>query len=140
MNDDDDSILLPVYSPTYPPENTSVTTSMPPNKLQKPSEAQGAKGIARLTVHISSSFRQKMPYNVGVPSRWSTAEFKFYYVVAFLVIPVMIWIPMSLSLRNFSFLCYGLEGILNPGPQLHIETTIVTPKNCRKAGFTTDLW
>jgi hypothetical protein len=105
MNDDD-SILLPVYSPTYPPENTSVTTSMPPNKPQKPSEAPSAKGIARLTVHISSMFRQKMPYNAGVsPSRWSTAEFKFYYVVALFVIPVMVWIPMSLSLRNFSFLC-----------------------------------
>ena len=103
MNDDD-SILLPVYSPTYPPENTSVTTSMPPNKPQKPSEAQGAKGIARLTVHISSTFRQNMPYKVGAPSRWSTAEFKFYYVVALFVIPVMIWIPMSLSLRKISFL------------------------------------
>ena len=97
--------LLPVYSPTYPPENTSVTTSMPPSKPQKPSEALSAKGIARLTVHISSSFHQKMSRNVGVSaSRWSTAEFKFYYMVALFVIPLMIWIPMSLSLRNFSFL------------------------------------
>lgn len=100
MNDDDRT-LLPVYSPTYPPENISVTTSMPPNKPQKPS-APSARGIARLTVHTPSTFRQKIPYNVGV-SRWSTVEFKFYYVVAFFVIPVMIWIPMSLSLRKFPF-------------------------------------
>ena len=108
MNDDDSISLLPVYSPTYQPENTSATTSMPPNQRQKSSEsdAPSAKGIARLTVHIPSAFRQKMPYNVGVsPSRWSTAEFKFYYVVALFVIPLMVWIPMSLSLRKFSFLC-----------------------------------
>ena len=103
MNDDSIS-LLPVYSPTYPPENTSVTSSMPPSQPQKPSEAPSAKGIARLTVHIPSTFRQKMPYNVVSPSRWSTAEFKFYYMVALFVIPLMVWIPMSLSLRKFSFL------------------------------------
>ena len=99
MNDDSIS-LLPVYSPTYPPEQTSVTTSMPPSKPQKPPEAPSAKGIARLTVHIPSTSSQKIPYNVVSPSRWSTPEFKFYYVVAFFVIPVMIWIPMSLSLRK----------------------------------------
>lgn len=104
MNDDSIS-LLPVHSPTYPPESTSVTTSMPPNRPQKPSETPSAKGIARLTIHIPSTFRQKMPYNVGT-SRWSTAEFKFYYLVTLFVIPVMVWIPMSLSLRNFSFLLY----------------------------------
>jgi hypothetical protein len=102
MNDDDSISLLPVYSPTYPPEHTPLTTSMPPNEPQKPPEA---KGIARLTVHIPSTFRQKMPYNAVSHSRWSTPEFKFYYVVAFFVISVMIWIPMSLSLRKFSFLC-----------------------------------
>ena len=97
--------LLPVYSPTCMLENTTVT-SMLPNQPQKPSEAPSAKGIARLTVHIPSAFRQKMPYNVGIShSRWSTVEFKFYYVVALFVIPVMVWIPMSLSLRKFSFLC-----------------------------------
>ena len=96
---------LPVYSPIYPPENPSLTTYMP-NELKNPSEAPSAKGIARLTVHIPSMFRQKMPCNVGVPhSRWSTAEFKIYYAVAFFIIPVMIWIPMSLSLRKISFLC-----------------------------------
>lgn len=106
MNDGDSVALLPVHSPTYPPENASVTTSMSPNKPQKPSEAPSAKGIARLTVDIPSSFRQKMPYGVGIStSRWSTVEFKFYYVVALFVIPTMIWIPMSLSLRKFSLLC-----------------------------------
>jgi hypothetical protein len=103
MDDDSSISLLPVYSPTYPPENTSVTTSMPPNQPQKPSEGPSAKGIAHITVHIPSTFRQKMPYNVVSPSRWTTAEFKFYYVVALFVIPMMIWIPVSLSLREFSF-------------------------------------
>ena len=92
----DDSIL-PVHSPTYPP----ATTSMP----QKNSETPSAKGIARLTVHIPSAFRQnagkEARYSVGVSSpRWSTVEFRFYYVVALCVIPMMFWIPMSLSLRE----------------------------------------
>ena len=75
---------------TYSPSPTSMPSS--------------AKGIARLTVHIPSSFRQnpaKVPYDVGVsPSRWSTIEFRCYFMAALFVIPVMIWIPMSLSLRK----------------------------------------
>jgi hypothetical protein len=64
--------------------------------------APSAKGIARLTVHIPSAFRQNAPYNAGVlPSRWRTTEFRFYYAVALFVIPAMVWIPVSLSLRKF---------------------------------------
>ena len=89
-----------------------VTTSMPLSKpqLEKPPDSSSVKGIARLTVHIPSAFRQKIPSNAVSPSRWSTAEFKFYYVAALFVIPAMIWIPMSLSLRKFLFLCYTRVG------------------------------
>lgn len=35
------------------------------------------------------------------PSRWRTTEFRLYYVSAIFVIPLMTWIPVSLSLRKF---------------------------------------
>lgn len=31
------------------------------------------------------------------PARWRTPEFYVYYTVAIVVIPVMFWIPMSVS-------------------------------------------
>ena len=34
------------------------------------------------------------------PPRWKTLEFRFYLLVACVVVPIMAWIPMSLSLRG----------------------------------------
>lgn len=55
-------------------------------------------GITKLTVDIPSSYRPP-PENVAsrYPSRWRTPEFYFYAVVFAVVVPIMFWIPMSLS-------------------------------------------
>ncbi|KAF9048876.1 MBOAT, membrane-bound O-acyltransferase family-domain-containing protein [Panaeolus papilionaceus] len=60
-----------------------------------------AKGIASLTVHIPSAFRNTPGNAISTQGlskpRWSTLEFKFYYLVALFAVPAMAWIPISLS-------------------------------------------
>ncbi|KAF8903744.1 MBOAT, membrane-bound O-acyltransferase family-domain-containing protein [Gymnopilus junonius] len=83
---------------------------MAPDRPESASEAPKAKGIARLTVHIPSAFKRnaaRSSFNeTRVPPRWNTLEFRFYYLVALFAIPVMIWLPVSLSQaehRNYPF-------------------------------------
>ncbi|KAF8963140.1 MBOAT, membrane-bound O-acyltransferase family-domain-containing protein [Flammula alnicola] len=77
---------------------------MSPEKSQ---EAPSAHGIARLTVHIPSAFRENVAKDISpISPRWNTPEFRFYYVVAIFAIPAMVWIPISLSQsthRNYPF-------------------------------------
>ncbi|KAF7773455.1 hypothetical protein Agabi119p4_5622 [Agaricus bisporus var. burnettii] len=68
--------------------------------------------LTDVTVNIPSSKRRPLvsegttsEENLA-PSRWSTIEFKIYYAVALIIIPVMVWIPVSLSSSshpNFPF-------------------------------------
>ncbi|KAJ3854031.1 MBOAT, membrane-bound O-acyltransferase family-domain-containing protein [Lentinula lateritia] len=55
--------------------------------------------ITDLTVKIPSSSRGTSIPNESnrKPSRWGTVEFKFYYVILCLALPLMIWIPITLS-------------------------------------------
>ncbi|PFH46767.1 hypothetical protein AMATHDRAFT_82449 [Amanita thiersii Skay4041] len=55
--------------------------------------------LTKLTVDIPSSTRPLSSIKTS-PPRWSTLEFKFYYVVFVLVIPVMVWISVSLSMPS----------------------------------------
>lgn len=87
---------LPIHSlslnskTTYPP---TMSTSSTPRK---------ARGIARLTVQISSAFRKdagKMSSDErqSSPPRWGTLEFRIYYLCAVVALSLMVWIPVSLS-------------------------------------------
>ncbi|EKM77954.1 hypothetical protein AGABI1DRAFT_121631 [Agaricus bisporus var. burnettii JB137-S8] len=68
--------------------------------------------LTDVTVNIPSSKRRPL-VSEGTTSeenlassRWSTIEFKIYYAVALIIIPVMVWIPVSLSSSshpNFPF-------------------------------------
>ena len=40
------------------------------------------------------------------PERWRTTEFYIYYVVVIIVLPIMLWIPISVSSREFLLLSY----------------------------------
>ncbi|TFK61685.1 MBOAT-domain-containing protein [Pluteus cervinus] len=52
-------------------------------------------GLVDLTVHIPST---STPHGgQRPPPRWRTLEFKVYFTIAAIVIPIMIWIPVSLS-------------------------------------------
>lgn len=69
--------------------------------------------LTDVTVNIPSSKRRPLvsegttsEENLA-PSRWSTIEFKIYYAVALIIIPVMVWIPVSLSSsRHIEFLSH----------------------------------
>ncbi|KAH9948606.1 MBOAT-domain-containing protein [Amylocystis lapponica] len=55
------------------------------------------KDITRLTVNIPSSYRPQVEAAPHPPSRWRTPEFIAYYVIFCAVVPVMVWIPVTLS-------------------------------------------
>jgi hypothetical protein len=62
--------------------------------------------VTDLTVNIPSSVRHPLSSastangKQPAPSRWGTLEFKVYYVVFLVVVPIMVWIPVSLSSRT----------------------------------------
>ncbi len=55
------------------------------------------KGLARLTVTIPSSYSPQVKVAPHPAPRWRTPEFMVYYVVFIVVVPMMAWIPYSLS-------------------------------------------
>ncbi|KAF8628982.1 hypothetical protein AX15_003606 [Amanita polypyramis BW_CC] len=55
--------------------------------------------IVKLTVDIPSSVRPSSVSRVS-PPRWSTFEFRFYFVMFALVVPLLFWIPISLSMSS----------------------------------------
>lgn len=91
-------IPLPITSPTAQAHHHS----HPPFSF---ADRQNTRmTITDLTVKIPSSSRStSIPSESSrKPSRWGTVEFKFYYVILCLALPLMIWIPITLSDR----MCY----------------------------------
>lgn len=95
------SYTLPIYSPT--------PSSNPDQLLQQlqsdhNSVQQRKMGVLNLTVTTSTdkaseSASKRNPPATTVP-RWRTKEFYVYYVVLAIVLPIMAWIPASLSRRE----------------------------------------
>ncbi|KAH9933568.1 MBOAT-domain-containing protein [Epithele typhae] len=54
-------------------------------------------GLTKLTVDIPSSYNPKVQAEQHPQPRWRTPEFMVYYVVFVIALPVMFWIPYSLS-------------------------------------------
>ncbi|TFK34568.1 MBOAT, membrane-bound O-acyltransferase family-domain-containing protein [Crucibulum laeve] len=55
-------------------------------------------GLTDITVGIPSSLRNPKTVKEPRPTAlWNTLEFKLYYVACVVVIPLMVWIPVSLS-------------------------------------------
>ncbi|KJA25037.1 hypothetical protein HYPSUDRAFT_135165 [Hypholoma sublateritium FD-334 SS-4] len=91
---------------------------MAANHAGKTVHEASAHGVARLTVHIPSAFRPNAAKaklgDAESVSRLGTIEFRIYYVVVAVAIPVMVWIPMTLSdpsNRNYPY----FSGRLSPG-------------------------
>lgn len=81
--------LLPVYGSSEVLSDTPAIMSHRPKFFK----------LTDFTVHIPSSNR---PNSDQLRlSRWGTVEFKVYYAIALVVIPIMVWIPVSLSSRMF---------------------------------------
>jgi len=87
MNSDQ---VLPIHSP-----------AVPQFEMVTPATTRPAMGLTGLTVDIPSSKRPlTSPDEKRPAARWSSVEFKIYYAIACIVIPIMVWIPVSLSSRE----------------------------------------
>jgi hypothetical protein len=98
--------LLPVHGTIIPEENSQTMGANVPRL--------STFKLTDITVNIPSSKRRPLVSEVAIneeqpaPSRWATLEFKAYYVIALIVIPIMAWIPISLSSgKNSDFLVYN---------------------------------
>ncbi|KAF5359446.1 hypothetical protein D9756_002933 [Leucocoprinus leucothites] len=108
--------LLPTHTPLSPDFSKDMGTPT------QHSTTHGGINITDLTVNIPSSVRHSLSSQTNgkqpAPSRWGTLEFKLYYAVFLVVVPIMIWIPVSLSSPlhpNFPFYRNKLEDGWIPG-------------------------
>ncbi|EIW83800.1 MBOAT-domain-containing protein [Coniophora puteana RWD-64-598 SS2] len=63
---------------------------------EDPTPARRHRGITALTVDLPDSGSKNVKLETN-PSRWATPEFLFYYLAAVIVIPIMVWVPVSIS-------------------------------------------
>ncbi|KAJ9479482.1 Membrane-bound O-acyltransferase GUP1 [Pseudozyma hubeiensis] len=118
---------------TYPPPASSNGTRSavdhaPSNTTVK--KLLGSRGIASLTIDTGPLSRQTAKKNLTATEasptistaasvsakrgRWHTLEFKFYYLVFAIAVPLMVYVPVSLSQpSNPNF--YSYSGHLKPG-------------------------
>ncbi|KAG6810550.1 hypothetical protein H0H92_012628 [Tricholoma furcatifolium] len=92
--------------------------------------------LTDLTVDIPESHR--VPKHAPEPSRprWNTLEFKIYYAVALMVVPLMAWVPISLSLPSHPN--YDLySGVLSRG---WIPYRKVDNSDAQYRGFRSNFW
>lgn len=93
MNTQEPADTLPIYSPTptnaHPPSIMSSKQRMTVLDLTVSTTTDKPSGTTNPRNPPSSS-----------PSRWRTPEFCLYFVVLVVVLPIMAWIPISLSLES----------------------------------------
>lgn len=93
--------MLPTVSSQMPTDLRQTTRPAHTFDVDSPAPRQ-RKGITRFTVDIPSS--QVDPSHSRAPRpppRWRTPEFIFYAVMFALVVPLLVWVPISLSQRMF---------------------------------------
>lgn len=84
--------ILPLTSPTRPSHSFQTLdgpTLRPAHRMR----------LLDLTVHVPPSSSKAGPQSTRKQSvaRWNTLEFRLYYVAVVVVLPIMVWIPYSLS-------------------------------------------
>lgn len=90
MSAEGSTYTLPIYSPAI--QTTNKTQDTP-----KPHKMMNLVDLTASTSIVASekpSTRNAAPVK---PPLWRTTEFYIYYGVAAVVIPIMCWIPMSVS-------------------------------------------
>ena len=96
-------------------------------------------GIIRLTVEIPSSHARQSQPAEHPPPRWKTPEFMFYALVIAVVVPIMAWIPITLSSGALDVVII-LDFNVNLLAQTHIQIIGYTSENCPVAGCLDDEW
>ncbi|ETS62071.1 hypothetical protein PaG_03629 [Moesziomyces aphidis] len=119
---------------TYPPTPNGASAARPvdttaPSAPSNPvvRRVLGSRGIASLTIDTGALSAQAAKHNGTAPAhstataprsakrgRWHTLEFKLYYAVFVVVVPLMVWVPMRLS-RPSNPNYYTYSGHLKPG-------------------------
>lgn len=86
----DEELVLP---------STSEPVSYHPFSSEEIPARRRGMAITDLTVEIPSTTRttSNPGENSQKQSRWGTLEFTLYYIVLCVVVPLMIWIPVTLS-------------------------------------------
>lgn len=74
------------------------------------------RSVTDLTISTPGS--KARPEVDAAPSRWVTTEFKVYYAVFAIVVPLMVWIPIRLSLGKL---------LLGDPSQAHLRITHELP-------------
>lgn len=120
-------------------EPTLPLTTPPPSRTYHPLTAEldppsKRMSILDLTVEIPSSTRVHSSLtDAKRPVRWKTLEFKLYYALAVIMLPIMAWIPISIS--RGMFLLFALLVLMTYRcSQHHILTFPSSSRDCQKDG------
>lgn len=82
------------------PRRPVTAFDLDPSTPSDASRKRQRRGIVQLTVDVPSSYRPATnAEEIKSRPRWLTLEFLLYYMVAVVVIPLMVWVPMRLSTR-----------------------------------------
>nr|XP_031861387.1 uncharacterized protein CI109_002991 [Kwoniella shandongensis]KAA5528459.1 hypothetical protein CI109_002991 [Kwoniella shandongensis] len=78
-----------------------IHSQYPPSTDIDPSYTSDKRNITDLTISVpGSKARSLPPGSEPPPPRWHTLEFRLYTIAFILVVPIMVWIPMRLSLPS----------------------------------------
>lgn len=82
-----------------PTDLRSINAHVSPFELLEDIGNKKNRGITALTVDIPNANKIRQSDTPRPPPLWRTPEFLFYYLVAAVVIPFMVWVPINLSSR-----------------------------------------
>ena len=129
MSAEGSTYTLPIYSPTT---NNQQNTPKP-HKMN----------LVDLTASTSVVASEKPPTRNAPPvnpPRWRTTEFYIYYAVAIVVIPIMCWIPMSVSSGERSRQRFHDLSLITSTVQRRIQTIRFIRTGCRRVGCLDGRW
>ncbi|XAO24989.1 hypothetical protein I312_103798 [Cryptococcus bacillisporus CA1280] len=78
----------------------SLETSIPPPITPQHGIKKGKLFVTDFTITIPGSSARNMAGQEPGPSKWRTLEFRLYILVFILVVPMLIWVPMKVSLPS----------------------------------------
>jgi len=83
----------------------SIQGKMIPTHSQSSTKAEAtstptSRGITEFTISVPGSSIRTVNATEPSPPRWRTTEFSFYGVAFLLVVPLLVWWPIRLSLRQ----------------------------------------
>lgn len=83
-----------------PTDLRSTIPLVPPFGLEEEvGKEKNHRGFTTLTVDIPDASKVQRTDAPRPRPLWRTPEFLFYYLVAAVIIPLMVWVPMNLSSR-----------------------------------------